>query len=240
MSVRCYVPGGQWTRETIDLDPDTAHHVSRVLRVQPGDRVELFNGRGEAAQASIVIAGKKGVTVRVGARWKSAPPQPEITLAAALIRSRPMEWMLTKAVELGVTAFQPVLTTRCVARPRERPERWMKTVVAACEQCGVNWMPTIHPVKSWAEFLAEPGAFDHLLLGSLQEQARPLKTVLGERGAQGRITVLIGPEGDFTPEESESAIAAGAIPVSLGNLTLRAETASLYMLAALHYENAEL
>ena len=218
------------------LGRETSHHLARVLRVQRGDAVELFDGAGDAAEAEVTDVAKRAVTIRVTRRWSTPRPAPEITLVQALIRPQPMDYVLRKATELGVSTVQPVLTERCVARTQERPERWAKTVISAAEQCGANWLPRIRPVLNWAELLAGAAEYDRVLVCSLSETARPLKEVLRERTDLRRVAAWVGPEGDFTPAEARTALEAGATPVSLGALTLRAETAALYVLAALRYE----
>jgi 16S rRNA (uracil1498-N3)-methyltransferase len=235
---RCHVPEAEQWPETVELDRATSHHLVRVLRVTPGAAVTLFNGRGASAEAEVLEAGRSGVTVRVRRRRTTPPVAPHVTLVQALIRPQPMDSVFRKATEIGASAIQPVITARCVARTRERPDRWQKTLVSAAEQCGIDWLPVIEPVRTWSEFLATTGGYDALLLCSLDPAARPLKEVLRGGPAAVRWAALVGPEGDFTPGEAAAAQAAGAVPVSLGCQTLRAETAALYVLACLRYEFA--
>ncbi len=236
MSTRCHVVDGWRDGESITLDRDTSRHLARVLRVRPGDGVELFDGLGGVADAEVCEVTKDAVRVNPARRRETARPKPFTTLVQALIRPQPMDYLLRKATELGVSAVQPVLTERCVARTRERPARWRKTIISAAEQCGANWLPEIRPVRSWTEILAGWAEDERVLLCALSESARPLKEVLRREPAPARVAVLVGPEGDLTPAERDAALNSGAIPVSLGSLTLRAETASLYALSALRYE----
>ncbi len=154
----------------------------------------------------------------------------------ALIRSQPMDWLIRKATELGVNTIQPVLTERCVARTRERPERWQRTVVSAAEQCGAVWMPEIRPVRTWTEWCATLPAAEHRVIGALLDSPPPLRHVLRNWQAPRRIEVWIGPEGDFTAAEIEAALAGGVEPASFGPLVMRVETAALFALAAIRYE----
>lgn len=236
MSARCYVPGGTWADEDIALDRETSHHLARVLRVKTGEAVELFNGVGDAAEAEVTEVKKQAVRVRPLRRWSTPRPIPDITLVQSLIRPQPMDYVLRKATELGVSSVQPVLTERCVARTQERPDRWAKTIISAAEQCGANWLPEVRPVCGWADVLAGAGDYDCVLLCALTQDAKPLRDILRAQGAVRRVAAWVGPEGDFTPEELRAALGTGAVPVSLGSLTLRAETASLYVMAALRYE----
>ncbi len=236
MTPRCYVPAAAWTEQSVVLSPEPSQHLARVLRMQPGDVVELFNGAGEAAVAEITKTTKRAVTVRVGSRRCDPRPQPHITLMQSLIRPQRMDYVLQKATELGVTVVQPVMTERCVARTRERPERWMKTVISAAEQCGANWLPDIRSARDYTEVAGLMSDYDRVLVCALTADAWPLKEVLRAPAQVERVAAWIGPEGDFTSDEMRVLVDAGAVPVSLGTLTLRAETAALFVLSALRYE----
>lgn len=237
MGARCCVPDINWTADTVSLGRETTHHITRVLRMQTGDALEVFDGKGCAADGTLIEVAKHAATVRIGTVTSTPPLAPHITLVQALIRPQPMDWVIRKATELGANAVQPVLTSRCVARTKERPERWAKTVISAAEQCGARWLPDVQPIRTWDEWGATTESWDAVYLCALTSSARPLRDgVRGARTVPERVAVLVGPEGDFTGEEMEAAIGQGAQAVSLGPLTLRAETAALFALAALRYE----
>lgn len=236
MTTRCHVPGLRREDDAFALDRATSHHVARVLRLQSGEAVELFDGKGYRASAVLTGAERRAVTVRVTARQDTPPPVPQLVLVQSVIRAAAMDNVIRKATELGVARIQPVLTARCVARPKDRPDRWDKIAVAAAEQCGADWVPVVDPVRRWREFLAlMSGDSAPLMLCSLSAPA-PLRDVLRRHQRVERVMVAVGPEGDFSPEEEQAAMKAGALPVSLGALTLRAETASIMVLSALRYE----
>ena len=237
MSTRCYVPADTEYPHSVCVDGPTAHHIARVLRMASGDKLELFNGVGRVADATIERVAKLNISVTVHDQWLVPMPQPKIILVQALIRPQPMDWVIRKATELGIQQLQPVLTEHCVVRTRERPERWNKTIISAAEQCGANWLPTIAPVRTWSDWLHTCEGTDALYMGSLSSGSQPLRTALRAYATPPKsVAVLIGPEGDFSQAEQQAAEAAGVVPVSLGALTLRAETAALMMLAALRYE----
>lgn len=231
--MRCYIPSLKETDGGITLDREASHHLARVLRVQPGDAVELFDGRGGSFSAVVDTASKQGVTVRVKDRHQSPPLRPALILGQALIRAQKMDWILQKATELGASAILPLITERAVARAPEKAERWRRIVAGAAEQCGAHWMPDLLPPTSVAKALADAAGYDLILLAALTDNARPLREIWALPERPNRVLILVGPEGDFTPAEMDAALAAGAIPVSLGPLTLRAETAGLAVLAAL-------
>lgn len=237
MSQRCYTATLAEGQTILQLDRETSHHVVRVMRKQVGDELELFNGQGRVAAAVIQGAGKQAVTVAVGDVVSAPPRHPRIVLVQALIRPQPMDFILRKATELGVAAVQPVLTKHCVVRTRERPERWQKTVISAAEQCGANWLPEIAPVLEWEDWLQQRPLQQPALLGALTPATAPLRDVVRSWASPpDEIYFCVGPEGDWTEAEQAHAVQGGVVPVSFGSLTLRAETAALFGMAALRYE----
>lgn len=217
------------------LEADAAHHAARVLRLVPGDAVVLFDGKGGEYPATVSQVRKGAVRVTTGARRGIERESPlAIILAQAVSAGEKMDFTLQKAVELGVSAIQPLESSRSVvhldgARAQKRLAHWRKVVLAACEQCGRNRIPEVEPLKPFDQWLAEAGAprGRYLLspgarigLGALESPGSPL-------------VLLAGPEGGFSPEEEAAAQAAGFIPVRLGPRILRTETAALAALAAM-------
>ncbi|MBI2769142.1 MAG: 16S rRNA (uracil(1498)-N(3))-methyltransferase [Burkholderiales bacterium] len=232
---RLYCPVALASGAALDLPAAAARHV-QVLRMQPGQQITLFNGEGGEFSAEIERMGRSDVAVRVGAHDAA---EREVSRAVHLVVGMPanerMDWLVEKATELGAASIQPVLGQRSVLRlAGERAEKkrahWQAVAVAACEQCGRNHVPRIHPVLEsgeWAKGAQRP--VNGLLL-SLRAQARTLAET--DTGA-GEVTLLSGPEGGLTPQEEDAAIALGFLPVLLGTRVLRAETAPLAVLAAL-------
>jgi 16S rRNA (uracil1498-N3)-methyltransferase len=218
-----------------ELSPAAAHHALRVLRLVAGDAVTLFNGEGGEFRGRIVEAGR---SVRVQlAEWLCVERESplEITLAQALPSGDRMDWLVQKAVELGVARIQPLLAARSVVRlAGERADRriahWRSVAVSACEQCGRNRVPEIAPIldlRQWLGGLPQDNEIGRLLLSP--EGGRRPRDLTGTRGFQ----LLVGPEGGLSGEEAAAARAAGFADLSLGPRILRAETAGPAALAAL-------
>jgi 16S rRNA (uracil1498-N3)-methyltransferase len=224
------------------LDAGEAHHASHVLRLKVGDTVNVFDGRGHEAQAS--ISEITGQAVRLKILQSSTTPalRCRITLAQA-IPKKSMDLIVQKATELGVATIIPLMSERTIVQLDEdskKLERWREIALDACKQCNNNWLPEILPPQKAAAFLNSLPQSDLKLIGSLQPDAKPLKQILSGTQAFGHsgtsVLLLIGPEGDFTPAELNLARSVGCLPLSLGPLILRAETAALYALSILHHE----
>ena len=234
---RFFCPGDLSQGALRDLPPAAAHHASRVLRLTTGDPVIVFNGEGGESDAQISSMGKDHVAVRVGA-WRSREveaPVP-VALVQGLSARERMDFTVQKAVELGVAEIFPVETRRSVLRLADeraarRVEHWHNLAIAACEQCGRNRVPHVHPVSALPDWLgahaAAPG--EQCLILSAEAKMR-----LRDLAAPQRVLLLAGPEGGFAPEEVEMVQACGFTPVRLGPRVLRTETAALAALAAIH------
>lgn len=226
-------------------DAEAAHHLRDVLRARAGDAVRLTDGAGRAREAAVAALSRREVLVEPrGSVLEAPPPAPAVTLFQCVAKPARMDWLLEKAVELGAARVVPVLSARTVARlrPGETPDRWRRILDAALLQCGGFWRTELAPAVEWAGAMAAMRAFRDaggaLLAGSLAPGARPLgETVLALRarpeGPPAAWGWLVGPEGDFAPEELAEALAAGAAPVTLGRRVLRVETAALQGLAAI-------
>ena len=230
---RFYVPNFQQPV----LPADEAHHCRHVLRLKDGDTVNIFDGRGHEAQCAIVKITNQAVQLNVLTQTSTPALRCRITLAQA-VPKKSMDLIVQKATELGVTAIVPVLSERTIVRIDEdaaKLDRWREIALESCKQCGNNWLPVIEPPRKATEFFANAGKFDLKLIASLQPGAQPLKQILPAQ-MPASVLVLIGPEGDFTPVEISEACNAGCLPLSLGPLILRAETAAIYTLSILHHE----
>jgi 16S rRNA (uracil1498-N3)-methyltransferase len=213
-----------------------AHHCAHVLRLRCGDAVQAFDGTGTAVDCQIAAVQKDVVRLTPLRRFNTPPLRCRLTLAQAIPKKN-MDLIVQKATELGVSKIIPLVTERTVVQINEasrKLERWREIALESCKQCGNNWLPEIAPPHSLKTFLAAPGAFDLKLVAALQTDAKLLKTIL--TNPIQTALILIGPEGDFTPAEYDLARAAGCIPLSLGSLVLRADTAALYTLSILHHE----
>lgn len=235
---RFYLPASAW--ESSALTGDEAKHCAQVLRARAGDTITVFDGAGRSATAEITAVSKHAVNLTLGETRQSAPLRPSITLAQAIPKGKNMDWIVQKAVELGVATIQPLVTRYTVVQPGEgKADKWQRVALEACKQCGQNVLPQVNEpldFKSWLQ--RQDVAREPVIFASLAPGARPYRDVLRDLTNPARVTVLVGPEGDFSTEETQAALTAGCQPVTLGDIVLRAETASLFCLAALRYEFA--
>ena len=235
MRINSLVDAAVLEKDVVVLSPEESHHLARVLRVQTGQGIVLFDGQGNVADAVIESVSKTAVEARVIARSHEPAPAVQIDLIQAVPKPDRWDWVMQKAVELGVSNIRPILTRHTEFRPTEKKTaRWQKIVLNAAQQCEVRWLPVLHPLQKIEAILPELAGYDLVLIGSLFEGAKPLREIPMQ--GKGRVALLIGPEGDFSPEEVAAAVTAGAVPVSFGDRILRTETASIFGLSVLAYE----
>ncbi len=217
---------------------DEARHLSQVLRVKPGATITVFDGHGRRTEAEVLTATRDQVALKLGDAETPPAPLPAITLAQAVPKGKNMDLIVQKAVELGVANIQPLVTRNTVVQPGEgKSDKWRRNALEACKQCGQDTLPHIAdplPFDRWIGGKTEASGLK--LIASLAPGARPLREVLQAHPGTTAATLLVGPEGDFSPEETTAALAAGFLPVSLGSIVLRVETATLFCLSALRYE----
>ncbi len=225
--------------EEIALPPGAARHV-QVLRLQPGDAITLFHGSidgpGGEFEATVTRMGRSEVLARIGTHHAvEREAARAVHLLAGITANERMDWLVEKATELGVASITPLLAERSVLKLKgERAEKklahWQAVAVAACEQCGRNRVPTLHPARTLADWLQAPPQDGQRLLLSLRPGTQPLHAAApGHTG----LVFLSGPEGGLSNAEEDLALAHGFTPVTLGPRVLRAETAPLAALAAL-------
>ncbi|MDZ8118762.1 RsmE family RNA methyltransferase [Pontiella agarivorans] len=235
MRINSLVDAAELEKGIAVLSPEESHHLARVLRVQPGQEITLFDGQGGVAEGAIETVSKTAVEVRVSNHWKVPKPEVEIDLIQAVPKPDRWELVLQKAVELGATTIRPVLTKHTEFKPNPKKQaRWSKIVLNAAQQCEVRWLPDFQPLEKYDAVVPTLGNYDLVLVGSLYEGTRPFRAVDIE--GKKRVALLIGPEGDFTEAEVQAAVDAGAVPVSFGERILRTETAAIFGLSVLAYE----
>jgi 16S rRNA (uracil1498-N3)-methyltransferase len=228
-----------------------AHHARRVLRLGDGDPVILFNGLGGEVDGCLV----NGSRVRLDTvRDLECEAPLAVTLVQALPAGDKMDWVVQKAVELGVTCIQPVIGRRSVVqlsgeRAKRRGEHWQQVAVAASEQCGRNRVPAVLPLVDLLNYLSVPVSGDMLrwiLLptevgnkvgnkvgNEVGNEADNVARLGDQNRPSGEVTLLVGPESGFDPSEVRSARSNGFVPRRLGPRILRSETAGLAALAAM-------
>lgn len=215
------------------LTPEDSAHCCRVLRLHEGDSVRVVDGRGGVYRCTIMGANPRCTDLMVECKTQEPLPDfADITIAVAPTKNNDrMEWLVEKAVEMGVGRIVPVLCNHS-ERKVLKTERLRKIAVSAMKQSLKSWLPAIDDLVPYSVFLK-------LLVGtpaymgycdSWLERRDFAKTCRADAPA----CILIGPEGDFSPEEVRLALAAGVIPVTFGQTRLRTETAALYALATVH------
>ena len=255
---RVYCDTPQGGAGAIVLDADESHHLITVNRAQAGQPVVAFDGRGSEWHCVLEATERRAARLRILQHRQAPHPLCRITLAQAVPLGAGMEGIIRKATEIGTSRIIPLETERTQIhldgdRVERKAAKWRTTALEAAKQCGNPWLPRIDPIRPYADFLSqEAGAGAGLrLVASLRPGARPLKAVLASRrqaanpqgpatahawGSPIQVIWLVGPEGDFTPAELDRAQQHGFLPVTLGPLVLRCETAALYVLSVTTHE----
>lgn len=232
---RAYLPPSSWT-ETPFLEGDEAKHLSQVLRIQSGAAVIVFDGLGNHAQARVLSVSKQRVDLMLELAESVPTSLPDITLAQAIPKGKNMDWIVQKAVELGVSRIQPLVTRHTIVSPGgDKAEKWRRTALEACKQCGQFTIPIIEDPLPFTEWLANRPSADLEVIASLADNPRNFRETLKSHPDLESITLAIGPEGDFSSEETAAALTAGFVPVTLGDLVLRVETATMFCLSAIRF-----
>lgn len=233
--------------QVIELPASVAQHALRALRLGRDDKLILFNGNGGEFQATIVGISKHGAAVVIEKYLDIERESPlVITLAQAVCANEKMDWIVQKGVEMGISRIQPLVTKLSVVKlSAERAERrmkhWQQIVISACEQCGRNHIPRMLPLISL------PGWLDAQIIECknlnngiacnpcfiLSPTAKKGLREFPGSSAVTALTLLVGPEGGFTPEEEAAAAVAGFIPLRLGKRILRTESAALAAVSAM-------
>jgi 16S rRNA (uracil1498-N3)-methyltransferase len=225
--------------EIMPLPDDVVRHV-HVLRLQTDDTVHLFNGSGGEYRARLVEIGKRTAIVQLDEFIdREAEPPYRITLAQGVAGGDKMDWLIEKAVELGVTSVAPLTAERGVVRlsgerAARRQGHWQALVRAACEQCGRNRVPDVAVPQNLDKWLdALPPAEDGELRLLLSPRAQLGFASLPASAPAAPITIVIGPEAGFSAAEETTIVDAGFATLGLGPRVLRTETAGIAVLAAL-------
>lgn len=233
---RFYCPVPLAIGAELELPATAARHV-QVLRLQPGSPITLFNGAGGEFGATVQRMGRSDVAVRIDAHHAVERESGRaVHLAVGMPANDRMDWLVEKATELGVASIQPLHTAHSVLRlsgerAAKKQAHWQSVAVAACEQCGGNRVPVVHPVLDLAVWLkAVSAGEDQRALRcvlSLADGALGLPALRAGLAATQAVLFLSGPEGGLSAAEDTQARSAGFAPVSLGPRVLRAETAAL-------------
>lgn len=239
---RVHVPGPLAAGSRRILEGDAANHITRVLRLRPGDPLTVFDGSGAEHPARIEELRQTAVIVTVGDAAAPLRESPlRLTLAQGISRGERMDWVMQKSTELGVSHIVPVQTERTVVRldaqhAARKLQHWQAIAIAACEQSGRNVIPRVAAPRTLDEFLRDTDASATRLLLSPTAALH-----IGDLTAPAaQIVVLIGPEGGLCESEQRAALAAGFVAVRLGPRVLRTETAAVAALTLLQHRFGDL
>jgi 16S rRNA (uracil1498-N3)-methyltransferase len=219
-----------------DLPDTVAHHV-HVVRLAPGDVVTLFNGEGGEYTAVLDSVEKRRASATIKAHTPREAELPyAVTLAQALPEGSKMDWIIEKAVELGVASVQPLAAKRCVVklagdRAEKKLSHWQGITVSASEQCGRNRVAQLAPVAEFRDWIGQQDMHRRVLLTPRATQS--LADWARHQPPQA-LTIMVGPEGGFSDDEENTALAQGALALSMGPRVLRTETAALAAISALN------
>ncbi|MBU0672256.1 MAG: 16S rRNA (uracil(1498)-N(3))-methyltransferase [Candidatus Margulisbacteria bacterium] len=214
------------------------HQIRDVLRLKPGDELELLDGSGKIYFSKITEMKKDKITCEIlEHRTSNVERRTQVAIAQCLPKAKKMDLIIQKCTELGAHKIIPTLSERSIAKG-EKLERWKKIAKEASEQSGRTTIPEIAPLTNFAEVLKQKKDYDLALIPWELEQEQTLKSVLTTalRTPSTTILILIGPEGGFSQKEIDLAKEAGFTPISLGKRILRTETAGLAIMAMINYQ----
>jgi len=243
---RFFLPPEHCRDSILELSGDEAHHALRVLRIRTGERVTVLDGAGHELICEVRDATKRSVSLAVVHKNTSPPLPCQITLLQAVPKAKAMDYIVQKATELGATRVVPILSERTVVHldgenANDKAEKWQQIAIESIKQCGSPWLTKIEAPVTLKSFFARREKFDLPFIASLQDDSRhPREFIQHFRDEHKRLPVTacvwIGPEGDFSPAEMNVIKSEGALPITLGHLVLRSDTAAIYSLSVLNYE----
>ena len=230
---RFYVPALDPASRDAVLPEDEANHLTRVMRLGTGADIAVFDGRGREYRARVVSAARGRVRVEVGAPIAPAPEvRVPLTLVQAVLKGDKMDAVIRDATMMGVSAIEPVITARTIARAPRDNQRWGRVAVASAKQCRRAVVPTIAQPRGFDDWLIASAHGSRLLLVEPTATDLPLSSLrILEDHAPASLALIVGPEGGWTRDEQLKAERAGCIPVTLGPLTLRADAVAIAALA---------
>ncbi len=223
-------------------DPGQLHHLKDVLRFKAGDKAGIFDDKGNDYSVKLKDISESQAEFLVLEK-KSSPDiaKTRVTVACAVPKRSKLDDIIDKLTQLGVDRIIPLQSERVIvkidpAKALQRQKRWEKIALSASKQSQRSSVPVVDPLTDFAELINKAEEFDLKLIPNLEGGRKKLKDALSAAKPLS-VLVLIGPEGDFSPEEIAAARKAGFIPVTFGDLVLRVETACLYIASILNYES---
>lgn len=249
---RYFVSPEQFGADQVTIGGEDARHIAKVMRGKAGDKLIVSDGVSREALVEIASLEMGGVVVNILEPLDMThEPRIQITVAQSLPKGDKLETVIQKCTEIGAVAFAPFLSERTIVQYDERKEsrrleRWRKICKEAAEQAHRNIVPAVHSPLSWKQLLQSFSGYDAVYFCYEKEEGLQLRSAAApwlaalppESG--GKVMIVVGPEGGFSPEECRAAEAAGAVSVGLGRRILRCETAGMVAAACILYESGEM
>jgi 16S rRNA (uracil1498-N3)-methyltransferase len=231
-SPRLYVDTALAAGSQLALDAAQTNYLCNVLRLKPGNGVLVFNGRDGEWRTSLTQGGKRSAVLLVEERTRTQMPAPDLHYLFAPLKHARLDYMVQKAVEMGTSRLQPVLTRHAQAT-RVNIERMRANAIEAAEQCGILNLPEVMPPIAFDRMIAARDASRLLIFCDEDAEVRdPIAALMAVRGANMRLAVLVGPEGGFADDERTALLALhNVVRIALGPRILRADTAAIAALA---------
>ena len=245
---RFYLPPEQSQGDTLFLTGAEAHHGLRVLRLRRKDKVTVLNGAGTEFLCEVEASDRDKIKLAMLQQHQAPQPACRITLLVGIPKGKIIENIVQKATELSASRIVPLVTERVVIKLDEREAsrkaaKWQQIAIEALKQSGAPWLPQVETPQTPGQFLERKEHSELSLVASLQPGSKhPREYFEAFRAAHNRppqsLSIWVGPEGDLTASEVETICAGGALPITLGSLVLRVETAAVYCLSMVNYEVA--
>ncbi|HTY81186.1 MAG TPA: 16S rRNA (uracil(1498)-N(3))-methyltransferase [Dehalococcoidales bacterium] len=238
---RFYIDYVQGDRAAL-TDPLQLHHLKDVLRLKIGDSVSVFDAQGNEYSGAIEKIDKKQAIIKITPIQRDLKSKINLTIACAIPKGDRMDDVVDQLTQLGVSCIIPMVTERVIvkldeAKKMARLKRWQTIAQSAAEQSQRSTLPALMPVTPFADVIKDAKSYDLKLVPHLSGARTPIKNIIAENPKN--VIVLIGPEGDFTPEEVQKSLDVGFIPVSLGENVLRVATAAVAVASYLTFALAD-
>ncbi|QRN86479.1 16S rRNA (uracil(1498)-N(3))-methyltransferase [Clostridia bacterium] len=228
--------------KTALLSQEETHHITKVMRKKIGDQIELLDGENHLFQAEILAIEEQKIRAGIlEVRTINREIAKKVFLVQGLCKGDKMDFIVQKATELGVSGIYPVSTLRSDIRlneekARKKQERWQKIAKEATKQCRRGVIPAVNPVSSLKDFLAEQNVADGVVLALYEDEKMTSIRDILPKITEEYLYLIVGPEGGFDLKEIEWMKSIGVHSVSLGNRTLRTETAGILGISCVYYE----
>lgn len=243
---RFYLPPDRSDQQELTLGERESHHAVNVLRVRVGERVAVLNGEGVEYLCEVIVADKKNVRLSVRQKIQHESLPFKITLLQAMTKGKSMDFIIQKATELCAHRIVPLAAERSIIQidavdAQAKVQKWRAIAIDSIKQCGCPWLPEIELPQTPRDHIGRDETCDMHFAASLQGNTRHPREYIDDFRCENNcipknISVWIGPEGDYTPAESNAIFSSGALPITLGRVVLRSETAAVYCLSVLNYE----